>query len=163
MLAIFAVFVQRMLITAGVKMKALPAKYYRELLIAAERLAKTSIIFIEPLVELAKSYPGRLIIDDTSNPKYAHLKGLTRPLFIPATGGHCQGYKILLFLWESGSVRFPIGFALWHAHSEKLTELALQGFSLLRNQYHLKPTEVLGDGGFGSQEIIKRLTDYGWP
>jgi transposase len=32
----------------------------------------------------------------------------------------------------------------------------------LRNQYHLKPILTLGDGGYGSQEIMKRVTDYGW-
>jgi Transposase DDE domain len=163
MLSMFAVFVQRILITGGLKMNELPAKYYRDLLTAAERLGNEPIVFINSLVELAKILPGRLIVDDTSNPKYGHLKGFARSLFIPSTSGYCQGYKILMFLWEAGGVRFPIGFALWHANSEPLPELALQGFSLLRNQYHLKPTLSLGDGGYGSQEIMKRVTDYGWP
>jgi hypothetical protein len=163
MLTMFAVLVQRILITGGLKMNTLPAKYYRDLLTAAERLTKEPVVLIESLVELAKIFPGRLILDDTANPKYARLKGLSAQLFIPSTGGYCHGYRILLFLWETGGLRFPIGFALSHAGSDKLTELALQGFSLLRNQYQLKPTDVLGDGGYGSQEIMKRLTDYGWP
>jgi Transposase DDE domain len=163
MLAMFAVFVQRILITGGLKMNKLPAKYYRELLTAAERLGNEPIVFINSLVELAKMLPGRLIVDDTSNPKYGHLKGFTRSLFIPSTSGYCQGYKILMFLWEAGGVRIPIGFALWHTNSDTLPELALQGFGLLRNQFHLKPTLALGDGGYGSQEIMKRVTDYGWP
>jgi hypothetical protein len=163
MLSLFAVIVQHILLSNGLKMNTLPAKYYRDLLTAAERLPKEPIVIIESLVELAKIYPGQLIVDDTANPKYGQLKGLVNTLFIPSTGGYCQGYKILLFLWEAGSIRFPIGFALWHIHSDKLPELALQGFSLLRNQYKLKPTTALGDNGYGSQEIMKRLTDYCWP
>jgi hypothetical protein len=163
MLAMFSLFVQKILLTGGLKVSDLQANHYRALLTAAEQLPKEPIIPIDSLIELAKAMPGRLIVDDTSNPKYANLQGLVRQLFIPSTGGYCQGYKVLLFLWESGGKRFPIAFALWHAGSEPLPELALQGFSLLRNQKKLKPLEVLGDGGYGSQEIIKRLTEYGWP
>jgi hypothetical protein len=163
MLAIFPVFVQQILLMGGFKISTLPYKFRRELLTAAERLVKEPIVLIKGLVELAQIMPCRLIVDDTSNPKYGHLQGLTRKLFIPKTGGYSKGYKVLLFLWEAGGVRFPIGFALWHENSAPLTELALQGFSLLRNQEKIKPLAVLGDAGFGSQEIMKRLTDYGWP
>lgn len=163
MLAMLSLFVQKILLTGGLKVRELQSTHYRALLTAAEQLPKEPIVLVDSLIELAKSMPGRLIVDDTSNPKYAYLQGLVRQLFIPSTGGYCQGYKVLLFLWESGGKRFPIAFALYHAGSAPLPELALQGFSLLRNQKKLKPLEVLGDGGYGSQEIVKRLTDYGWP
>jgi hypothetical protein len=163
MLAIFSLFVQQVLLTGGFKASALPAKIYRALLTAAEQLSNQPIVLIHELVELAKTLPGRLIVDDTSSPKYARLRGLARKLFIPSTGGYCQGYRVLLFLWEAGGVRFPVAFALWHKESDPLLELTLQGFSLLRNEAGLKPILVLGDGAFGTEEIVKRLTDYGWP
>ena len=70
---------------------------------------------------------------------------------------------MLLFLWESEGKRFPVAFALWHKESAPLLELTIEGFSLLRNQAELKPIVVLGDGAFGTAEILKRLNDYGWP
>lgn len=163
MLASFSVFVQQILLTGGLQVSRLPAKCYRELLTAAEQLSWKPIVLIDGLIELAKTVPGRLIVDDTSSPKYARLRGLTRKLFIPSTSGYCQGYRVLLFLWEAGGIRFPIGFALWHKESAPLTELTLQGLSLLRNGAKLKPLGVLGDAAFGTQEIMKRVTDYGWP
>lgn len=163
MLANIFLFVQRLLLADGLRVSQLPEKCYRDLLTAAEHLEKESIVPIESLIEIAKACPGRLIVDDTSNPKYAQLRRLTRKLFIPKTGGYCQGYKVLLFLWETAGMRIPIAFALWHKESLPLPELALNGFSLLRNHYNIKPEAALGDAGFGSQEIIKRLTDYGWP
>lgn len=163
MLAIFSVFVHQILLTGGLKVSALPGNLYRALLTAAERILKEPGVLIEPLIELAKALPGNLIVDDTSSPKYASLQGLIRKLFIPSTSGYCQGYRVLLFLWEAGGIRFPVAFALWHSGSPSLQELALQGFSLLRNQASLKPQAVLADSGYGSQEIVKRLTDYGWP
>jgi hypothetical protein len=110
MLAMFSLFVQKILLTGGLKVSDLQANHYRALLTAAEQLAKEPIVPIDSLIELAKSMPGRLIVDDASNPKYAYLQGLVRQLFIPSTGGYCQGYKVLLFLWESGGQRFPIAF-----------------------------------------------------
>lgn len=163
MLAIFSQFVHQMLITGEFKVSDLPGKLYRGLLTAAEQLCTERVVLISELVELAKTKPGRLIVDDTSNPKYAKLKGLSRKLYIPSTGGFCNGYRVLLFLWESDGERFPVAFALWHKQSAPLLELTMEGFSLLRNQAELKPVLVLGDGAFGTEEILKRLNDYGWP
>ena len=162
MLSILSAFVQQLLIIGKFKVSALQGKLYRAMLTAAEQLSNKRVVLIPELVELAKKKPGRLIIDDTSNPKYANLRGLTRKLFIPSTSGYCNGYRILLFLWESNGERFPVAFALWHKESAPLLELTLEGFSLLRNTAGLKPFSVLGDGAFGTEEIIKRVTDYGW-
>lgn len=163
MLAIFSLFVQQMLITGEFKVSDLPGKFYRGLLTAAEQLCTERVVLIPGLVELARTKPGRLIVDDTSSPKYAKLKGLSRKLYIPSTGGFCYGYRVLLFLWESEGERFPVAFALWHKESAPLLELTMEGFSLLRNQAELKPILVLGDGAFGTEDIVKRLNDYGWP
>jgi hypothetical protein len=75
MLAIFSLFVQQVFLTGGFKASALPAKIYRALLTAAEQLTNQPIVLIHELVELAKTLPGRLIVDDTSSPKYARLRG----------------------------------------------------------------------------------------
>jgi hypothetical protein len=163
MLEIFSRFVQQMLITGEFKVSDLSGKLYRSLLTAAEQLPEGGVILIPGLVELAKMKPGRLIVDDTSSPKYAKLKGLSRKLYIPSTGGYCDGYRVLLFLWESEGNRFPIAFALWHKEGAPLLELTMEGFSLLRNQAELKPSLVLGDGAFGTENLVKRLNDYGWP
>ncbi len=163
MLAFLSVFVEKLLLSGGLKVSELQSNQYHSLLTAAEQLFKEPVVLIDCLIELAKSLPGRLIVDDTGSPKYAHLQGLARKMFIPSTGAYCQGFKVVLFLWETGQVRFPIAFALWHAESETLPDLALNGFSLLRNQTSLKPLVTLGDAGYGSQEIVKRLSDYGWP
>ena len=56
-----------------------------------------------------------------------------------------------------------MAFALWHSESGKLTELALEGLSRLRNHTHLKPLAVLGDAVYGCQEIVEWLKDYNWP
>ncbi len=34
--------------------------------------------------------------------------------------------------------------------------------SLLRNRYQLRPEAVLADGAFSTDDMLKRLTDYGW-
>jgi hypothetical protein len=180
MLAIFSVFVQQILLTGGLKVSALPGNLYRALypegthirtplrataadVTAAEKMLKEPGVPIDALIEPAKALPGNLIVDDASNPKYASLQGLIRKLFIPATSGYCQGYRVLPFLWEAGGIRFPVAFALRHSGRPSLQELALQGFSLLRSQAGLKPQAVPADSGYGSQEIVKRLTDCGWP
>jgi len=163
MLAILAVFVQQILLSNGFKITKFPVKYYRALLTAVESLLNEPVVLVPILVALAETLPGRLIVDDTSNPKYGTLKGLVDKLFIPSTGGYCQGYKVILFLWETGSFRLPVAFALWHSESGKLTELALEGLSRLRNHTHLKPLAVLGDAVYGCQEIVKRMKDYNWP
>jgi hypothetical protein len=84
-------------------------------------------------------------------------------LFIPASNTHCQSYKVILFVWECGGLCLPVAFAIWHGGSGKLEGLALQGLSALRNRTCVKALAVLGDAVYGSQEIVKRLSDYGWP
>ncbi len=114
------------------------------------------------MVELAKASPGYLVIDDTDNPKYG-LKHLARKLKILTNSGYRDGYKIVLFLWVMPEVgRFPLGFALWHKGTATIAQLALEGMSLLRNRFDMKPKGLLADGLYSTDGIIKRLTDYGW-
>ena len=161
MLNLFLFFAKQILVLGGFKVTAIPAKLYRELLTALESLLKEPVVLIPSLVEMCKTLPGKLIVDDTSNPKYG-LKAISQKLFDPSNGHYSHGYKVLLFLWETGTYRIPVGFALHHKQSLPLTDLALTGFSALRNQYGLKPEVVLADAAYASGEIAKRLDDYGW-
>ena len=161
MLNLFLLFAKQILVLGGFRVSAVPGKLYRELLTALESLLEKPVVLIPGLVEMAKAMPGKLIVDDTSNPKYG-LQAISQKLFDPSNGHYSQGYKVLLFLWEVGPWRIPIGFALHHKESLPLTELALAGFSLLRNRHGLKPEVTLADAAFASREIAKRLNDYNW-
>ena len=97
MLAILAVFVQQILLSNGFKISEFPVKYHRALLTVVESLLNETVVLVSMLIALAETIPGRLIVDDTSNPKYGKLKGLVDKLFIPSTCGSCQGYKVVLF------------------------------------------------------------------
>jgi hypothetical protein len=117
---------------------------------------------IPSLIKLCHKSEGILIIDDTNNPKYG-LKNWARKLKNLKTSGYESGYKILLFLWQTGNFRIPIGFALWHKESPSLNDLALQGLGIFRNTFKLKPKFVLADGFYSADKIVKRVTDYGFP
>ena len=56
----------------------------------------------------------------------------------------------------------PIGFGLLHKGNKSQENTTLEGLSILRNQYKLKPKYVLADGAFGTQKLTKRLDDYRW-
>jgi hypothetical protein len=63
------------------------------------------------MVELAKTHPGYLVIDDTKKPKYGILH-LVKKLKILTNRATRIGYKVLLLLWiVPGMGRFPLGFA----------------------------------------------------
>lgn len=156
-------FAKQILSLGNFKVTALPRSTIRALLTAFDETLRSEVVIIKPLLKLAQSCSqGVLVIDDTTNPKYG-LKQWARKLKIVGTSGYANGYKILLFLWESNLGRIPIGFALWHKASCSINELALKGLSRLRNQHALKPKAVLADGAFSTDKMLKRLEDYGWP
>ena len=154
-------YAAQLLSVGGFRVTQLPRKVYNELLTAFSQEINKPVVFLKPLLTLAQLVQGCLIVDDTSNPKYG-LAYWTRTLFIPSMKGYRSGYKIVLFLWQWKYGTFPIGFALWHAKSPKLTDLFLEGLSQLRNHFGLRPETVLFDGAYFSNEIAKRLDDYGW-
>lgn len=154
-------FINRILSYGSFKSSEIPRKHYRELLTGIEKLKRIDTIFIPKFIELAKRYEGRLIIDDTNHPKYG-LKNYTRKLKNLKTSGYENGFKLLLFLWESDNFRIPIGFALWGKDSNSINDLALAGLSRIRNEFKLRPQVVLADGAFSVDKLVKRITDYGW-
>ena len=155
-------FINQLLSYGNFKSSDIPKKYHRELLTELSKIKNKNTIMIPSLIKLCRKTEGILIIDDTNNPKYG-LKNWTRKLKNLKTSGYESGYKILLFLWQTGNYRIPIGFALWHKESLSLNELALQGLGILRNTFKLKPKLVLADGFYSIDKVVKRLTDYGWP
>jgi len=161
MLNIFLLFINKILTFGNLKLSDIPQKAYRELLTAFEDLKRLDTVFIPEFIEMAKKLDGRLTLDDTNHPKYG-LKSYTRKLKNLKTSGYENGFKFLLFLWEGDNFRIPIGFALWHKDSNSINDLALAGFSRIRNEFGLKPKVVLADGAFSIDRLVKRVTDYGW-
>lgn len=156
-------FAKQLLSLGGFKVTGVPKKVYQALLTGFSSMLDEEIVVLEPILKRLKSFGnGALVIDDTTNPKYG-LKEWTRKLKITGTSGYQQGYKVLLFLWESSLGRIPVAFALWHKGSQSMNELALEGLSRLRNRYEVKPKVVLADGAFSTDNMFKRLEGYGWP
>lgn len=158
----FSLFINQLLSYGNFKSSKIPRKVHIELLTEFSKIKNKDSIFIPSLIKLCKTTEGRLVIDDTNNPKYG-LKNIARKMKNLKTSGYESGYKILLFLWETENHRIPIGFALWHKESPSLNELTLQGLGILRNTFKLKPKLVLADGFYSADKVVKRLTDYGWP
>jgi len=162
MLQSFERFAKQILSFEGFQAGRIARKAHAALLTAFQDMLRHDVVMIPSLVRLAKACPGKLVVDDTSNPKYG-LEKWSRKLKILTTGGYRMGYKILLFLWECPHGRIPLGFALWHKETKPMNELTLAGLALLRNRYRLKPQAVAADGAFSTDKILKRLEHYGWP
>lgn len=162
MIQAFGAFAKQLLTSGGFKISGFPPKAYRELLTGFERLQEEQVLILPGMIELAKAYPGYLVVDDTKNPKYG-LKHLAKKLKILTHGATRTGYEIVLLLWMvPGMGRFPLGFALSHKGTDSPAELALQGMGLLRNRHDLRPKAILAEGAFSTDDTLKRLTDYGW-
>lgn len=145
----------------GFKISELKNGIRKQLLTAFQDMLTHDVVMIPAFVNMARAMPGNLILDDSSNPKYG-LDKITIKFKYLSTGGYHKGYKILLFLWDTGNIRIPIGFALYYKGSKSINELARKGLSLLRNTYEIRPETTLADGAFFTDETAKLLTDYGW-
>lgn len=158
------IFINVLINSNGFRITKFPKKDYQKLMTMFTELEKGNIVIFPALIRAFCKGLWTLIIDDTTNPKYG-LTHVTRKMKILTNGGYHLGFKILLFLCvtEEGC-RIPIGFALWMKESPSMNDLALEGFSKIRNFYkkHLNPKEVLADGAFNVDKIIKRLKNYGW-
>lgn len=162
MIQAFGAFAKQLLASGGFKVTEFPAKAYRELLTGFERLKDEQLVILPGMIALAKAHPGYLVADDTKNPKYGLLH-LAKRLKILTNGATRTGYEVLLLLWVvPGMGRFPLGFALSHKGTDSPAELALQGMGILRNRHDLRPKAILADGAFSTDDMLKRLTDYGW-
>jgi hypothetical protein len=162
MIQAMTAFAKQLLISGGFKISEFPKKSYQELLTGLAGLQEGEVVILPGMVEWAKAHPGHIVVDDTKNPKYG-LANLAKKLKILTNGATRTGYEIVLLLWlVPGFGRFPLGFALSHKGTDSPAALALQGMSLLRNRYELRPEAVLADGAFSTDDTLKRLTDYGW-
>ena len=70
--------------------------------------------------------------------------------------------SVVLLVWTNGLIRVPIRFELRRPGEGSVKDSAMRLLSWARNQAHLKPQYVLFDAGFASQELLKRIDDYGW-
>lgn len=162
MIQALTVFAKQLLASGGFRMSEFPRKAYQELLTGLKGMQEGQVMILSGMAALAKAHGGYLLIDDTKNPKYG-LAHLAKKLKILTNGATRTGYEVLLLLWVvPGMGRFPLGFALSHKGTDSPAELALQGMSLIRNRYELRPEAVLADGAFSTDNTLKRLTDYGW-
>lgn len=156
------IFINKILQFGNFRKTDISSKLYTELLTAFENLKRIDTVFIPELIKLCKRTEGKLIIDSSDNPKYG-LKYICRKMKNLKTNGYHSGFKIVLFLWQAGDYRIPIGFGLWHKESGSVCDLALAGMSRLRNEFKLRPEVVLADGEYCADKVVKRLTDYGFP
>lgn len=162
MLQAFSLFAKRILDHNGFRIAGFSEKAYRELLTGFEAMQEDEVVILPGMVELAKAHGGYLAIDDTKNPKYG-LALWAKKLKILTNGATRTGYEVFLLLWVvPGMGRFPLGFALSYKGTNSPAELALRGMSLLRNRYELRPEAVLADAAFSTDDMLKRLDDYGW-
>jgi hypothetical protein len=160
MIQALTAFAKQLLVSGGFKVSEFPREAYRELLTGLMDMQTVEVEILPGMVELAKTHPGYLVIDDTKNPKYGLLH-LAKKLKILTNGATRTGYEVLLLLWVvPGMGRFPLGFALSHKGTDSPSELALQGMGILRNRYDLRPKAILADGAFSTNAMLKRLTDY---
>lgn len=156
-----SIFIKSILSFGNFRVTDIPPKAYTELMTAFENLKRIDTVFIPELIKLCKKLEGKLIIDSSDNPKYG-LKNICRKMKNLKTNGYHFGFKLVLFLWQIGDYRIPIGFGLWHKGSGSVCDLALAGISRIRNEFKLKPEVVLADGEYCADKVVKRLTDYGW-
>jgi hypothetical protein len=156
-----SLYINKILSFSGFRVTDLKSGIQKQLLTAFQDIPNHDVIMIPEFINMAKKISGNLALDDTGNPKYG-LKNVAIKFKNLSTGGYHKGYKILLFLWDTGNIRIPIGFALYHKESMSINELARKGLSLLRNTYKLMPENVLADGAFLTNETAKLITDYGW-
>jgi hypothetical protein len=154
-------FVQQLQILHAFRISLFPRKAYQLSLTAISQDEKRHVVLLPEVIERAKALPGCLIVDDTGVEKYG-LNEECRVLFNHASKQFGHGYKLLLFLWHCEEGYLPLGFALWFNGSPSLIDLTLNGFSVLRNHYQLKPLMVLADAYFFNAKTTKRLDDYGW-
>lgn len=160
----FLIFINILISSNGFRVTKFPKKDYQKLLTMFSELQKGNVVIFPSLIRRFCRGLWKLILDDTTNPMYG-LTHVTRKMKILTNNGYSKGFKILLFLCVTEeSHRIPIGFALWMKDSPSMNDLALEGFSKIRNFYkkHLNPEYVLADGAFCVDKIVKHLKNYGW-
>jgi len=160
MLDVVEEFVNKIISFGGFKRSEFSNRAYGELSTAIKNMSKHDVVMISPIINKYKSCKGELIIDTTDNPKYG-LKKTAIKMKNLSNGAYGKGFKIVLFLYRVKNKTLPLGFGLLHKGSKTQEQITLDGLSILRNTFKLKPKNVLADGAFGTQKITKRLDDYG--
>jgi transposase len=161
MLQLIQLFVNKLISFGGFKRNEFSNRAYHQLVTAFKSMSNHDVVMISPLINMYKPCEGCIIIDTTDNPKYG-LEELAIKMKNLSNGAYSKGFKIVLFLYKVGERTIPIGFGLLHKRNKSQENTTLEGLSILRNQYKLKPKYVLADGAFGTQKITKRLDDYRW-
>lgn len=161
MIKAITLFVNKIISFGGFKRTDFSNRSYNQLLTAFEQISEQDVVIISSLVNKYKHVKCDLLIDTTDNPKYG-LGHIALKLKNLSNGGYRKGFKIVLFLCRSKYHIIPIGFALLHKESKKQEELVLTALRRLRYRYKFKPNLTIADAGFSTQELMKRLNNYGW-
>jgi transposase len=154
-------FVNKILSIGGFKRKEISNRAYKELLTKIEQCSEQDVVMISSIINRFRHEKGCLLLDATDNPKYG-LQNIALKMKNLSNGGYSKGFKILLFVYRMKEKTVPVAFALIHKESGKQEELVLKILSKLRNSYNFKPQMVIADAAFSTQEIMKRLNNYGW-
>ena len=127
------------------KSTQLPQKVFKELLTAFSEMKNKDVILFPELINKVSSLGGTLIVDETINSKYG-LKSIARKLKNLTNGGYCNGYKVVLFLWNKDGLRIPLGFGLYHKESGSVSDITMNFISRLRNDFNFYPEMFVADG-----------------
>jgi len=150
MLQILSLFVNKILQIGGFRRSEFPDKAYRELLTALSDMSKHDVVMISGALKRLKRCRGTLIVDTTDNPKYG-LDKLAIKMKNLSNGAYQKGFKIVLFLYNTGEHIIPIGFSLLHKENRSQEQAVLRALSILRNKFKISPKVVVADGAFGTQ------------
>lgn len=106
---------------------------------------------------------GYLIVDDTVIAKpYARLLGEAAWVWSNKDRKVLFGVSVVLLVWTDGQMRIPLAFRVWRNGGASKYDLALELLSYARNRLRCKPAFVLFDSWYPSQQLLKRIRDYGW-
>jgi hypothetical protein len=106
---------------------------------------------------------GFLIIDDTLLPKSVSKNSkFVKKLYSGKHKTPIQGLSIVVVIWTDGIWRVPLGLKIWEKGGKTKPDLALELLSEVRNKMKLKPEYVLFDSAYAKNNLLKRISDYGW-
>ena len=72
------------------------------------------------------------------------------------------GVPIVLLVWQTETLRFPLGFRFWKKKGTSKIALALDLLSYARNKLYVKPDFVIFDSWYPARQLLQRIAMYGW-
>lgn len=104
---------------------------------------------------------GYLILDDTILQKYTKGLNFTFKLKDTKTNGFILGVNIVMLAWTDGKIVKPIALRVYLGDGIGKITLALELLEQVKVM-GFTPEAVLFDSWYGSQKVMRAVTDYGW-